>query len=87
MKWKENFGFRQMFHGFTEELRAQGEDYGRVIWSPAGDGRDLDSDIPLGNAISNPSVTSTMPLLTTFSTYTAAMLPRRPEASDVAPVP
>eukprot|EP00614_Pseudopedinella_elastica_P024743 CAMPEP_0172645386 /NCGR_PEP_ID=MMETSP1068-20121228/239705_1 /TAXON_ID=35684 /ORGANISM="Pseudopedinella elastica, Strain CCMP716" /LENGTH=86 /DNA_ID=CAMNT_0013459623 /DNA_START=832 /DNA_END=1092 /DNA_ORIENTATION=- len=86
MKWKENFGFRQMFHGFTEELRAQeaeemaadkdsqtidgvqGEDYGRVIWSPAGDGRDLDSDIPLGNAISNPSVTSTMPLLTTFST-------------------
>ena len=46
----------------------QGNGYGRVIWSPAGDGRDLDGNIPLGNAISNASATSTRPLLTTFST-------------------
>ena len=63
------------------------ESYGKVIWSPAADGRGLDGYIPLGNVISNPRVTSTRPPVSAFSAQIAAMLQRRREANDVAPVP
>ena len=63
------------------------ESYGKVIWSPAADGRGLGGYIPLGNVISNPRVTSTRPPVTAFSAKIAAMLQRRREANDVAPVP
>ena len=63
------------------------ESYGKVIWSPAADGRGLGGYIPLGNVISNPRVTSTRPPVSAFSAQIAAMLQRRREANDVAPVP
>ena len=72
----------------TQGISGHDDDsYGKVIWGPAADGRRLDGYIPLGNVISNPRVTSKRPPVTNFSAQTAAMLQRRREANDVAPVP
>ena len=71
----------------TQGISGHDESYGKVIWSPAADGRGLDGYIPLGNVISNPRVTSTRPPVSAFSAQIAAMLQRRREANDVAPVP
>ena len=69
----------------------QDEGCGRVIWSPAADGRGLDGYIPLGNVISNPRVTSTRPPVTAFSAQTAVLLQRRPvregPSSVLSPTP
>ena len=57
----------------------QDEGHGRVIWSPAADGRGIDDGhIPLGNAISHPRVISTRPPVTAFSFQTAVLLQRCP---------
>ena len=65
----------------------QDEGNGRVIWSPAADGRAPDGCIPLGSVISNPRFTYTRPPVTVLSAQTAAMLHSGREASDFAPVP